>query len=221
MKKTMAVILSLAVLLTGTAVLASGSDYNFWGGAGYTYNGQSTVIDTDTLINGAAYSSSVKPVSGITAELGCKDGNWGVRAKYDYYGLGTKTSISGTPLGVTMSGGQISGNLQDYYAQVMGFLSVSKSTDVYAGAGIGGISAKVSQAAITSMPLGGGSTNIVEPAMNTSASCWAVPVSVGANYFFAKNWAINVDCTYIFSLAGNGSGTNSYFAPAAGIKFAF
>lgn len=219
MKKTLSLLLVLALLALGATAFAAGSDYSGWVGIGVNYNFQKAQNDTIAVGGGVTESLSYNPSVGFGVEAGYKiTPNLGVRARYDYYSATGSNTFNNVPAGVGFNAGSVGGNAMDYYAQVMGFMPVSANAECYLGVGVGGLSESLSIGASSAGPVGGTYTEVI-PAINATNTAVGIPISVGGNYFFTDQIAANVDLTYMIST--NTDNIASYFAPLAGIKYTF
>ena len=205
--KKLILCLALALLTTCGVAMAENPTDSFWVAVDYGYNFQ-TWSDND-------YGKVCKynQGSGVYAEMGYKfTPEIGTRVKYGYnWGSSSQWAYPDV---------QVDGSLQDYYIQALYFYPVANNFDVYAGAGVGGISqawdVKVS---------------------NTSeiwhGSAVAIPLSIGGDYKLVDHWAANIDLTYVFAVGASGqlnpivpgagisNVTAGYFAPTVGVKYSF
>ena len=128
-------------------------------------------------------------------------------------------SYNNVPAGVTLNPGSLNGNIMDYYAQVMGFMPINEVADCYAGVGIGGLSQTANFGSTTISTLIPVPITTTIPSSSVTSSCVGIPISVGGNYFFANQFAVNVDLTYMISTDTNN--VASYFTPQVGVKYTF
>jgi hypothetical protein len=210
----------VALLSLSLTAFAAGSDYQSWVGIGINYNFQPgmnlTSTDPDTgIVSNAKYNPSV----GGGIEVGYKMQNYGVRARYDYYSATGSMSFNNVPTGISISSGSLSGNVMDYYAQVMGFMPINAVADCYVGVGVGGLrqTATIGNTTITTVTPTPSTTTVAGETI--TSNCVGIPISVGGNYFFAKQFGVNVDLTYMIST--NTSNVASYFTPQIGLKYTF
>ena len=206
----------VALLALSVPVFAGGygSDYFIWIGLGPNYSFQPEINRT-FVDNGIPRTIQYNPAVGGSVEVGVKFDlpNFGVRARCDFYSGTVNYSATVTQdLHLIVSPGSANGYLLAGYVQAIGFMPINDVADCYLGAGVGGLqqSASVGATTIGTFPVSG---------YDLVSTCVGIPVSLGGNYFFCDDLAVNVDLTYMLST--DTANVTSYFTPLLGLKYTF
>jgi len=216
LKKTFSFLLLVALLALSVPAFAggNGSDYFIWIGLGPNYSFQPE-INRAFVDNGIPRTIQYNPAVGGSVEVGFKFDlpNFGVRARCDFYSGTTNFTTTFTQnQQLVVSPGSANGYLLTGYAQVLGFIPVNDVADCYLGVGVGGLQQSANVGAST---IG----NFTVPGYDVVSTCAGLPVSLGGNYFFCDDLAVNVDLTYMIST--DTANIASYFTPLLGLKYTF
>ena len=225
-----------APIYATTAPVAYESDgIHFWIGIGGNYPVGNAVsenfdIPIQTGIT-ANMTAKANTTFGGLGEVGLRNKYFGIRGRYDYYlcdaSLTGKVSYQGNTLSVAMNPTY---SASDYFGQIMFFVPMaSENSDLYIGGGVGMVQASYSTGDKITATYQGQSVSQSMQNNTITASSIAYPVSAGFDLAMSKNFAINLDATYMivgnaeFKSDGNSSGVKlgSYFVPSVALKFTF
>ena len=168
---------------------------------------------------------------GGVGEVGLRGKYFGIRGRYDYYlgdaSMSGNVSYQGQTVGVSMNPTY---SASDYFGQIMFFVPMaSENSDLYIGGGIGMAQASFSLGDKITATYQGQTKSVSVQNSTITASSIAYPVSAGFDLAMSKNFAINLDATYMivgdaeFKSDGQASGVKlgSYFIPSVILKFTF